>query len=243
MGVENGAQTFELNACNNTFINITEKRFENPGPFATCFGSFQVFKYEDQDHQGDYDEGEPGLENWSFIIYDDQGNQVDTLTTDQNGLAEIELEEGDYTVCEILTSQPNWANTDPGTVDGTYNTPCKPVSITSNGGSGGTPGPASVEIALNDDKDTRFLIEFVSNVGPTWTYRVTEIKGRDLSHWSLIDLDACVSKVIDSSPQATLGQDGSTNTFGIKWDVDESFTTGLISFTLDDTYPAEPFKP
>ncbi len=36
VGVENSAQTFELNICNNQFIGVTARTLSDPGPFAAC---------------------------------------------------------------------------------------------------------------------------------------------------------------------------------------------------------------
>ena len=41
------------------------------------------------------------LANATFEIYDEDGNLVDTITTDENGKAEIELEYGVYTIKEV----------------------------------------------------------------------------------------------------------------------------------------------
>jgi len=42
-GVENSAQTFELDVCDNTFTNVGQNEFSNPGPFAAC-GSITIVK-------------------------------------------------------------------------------------------------------------------------------------------------------------------------------------------------------
>ncbi len=44
VGVENRATTFELNACANTFVNVANQQFSNPGPFAPCGADLAVSK-------------------------------------------------------------------------------------------------------------------------------------------------------------------------------------------------------
>ncbi|MEQ8676682.1 MAG: right-handed parallel beta-helix repeat-containing protein [Aggregatilineales bacterium] len=102
-GVENQAQTFELDACDNIFIAIGERRFENPGPFAPCNGSLTVVK-----------EAAPNAANvnFDFELYDDDNAaSYDTFTLNgsNNGTDNVEvfdsLPEGNYTISE--TNHPN----------------------------------------------------------------------------------------------------------------------------------------
>jgi len=44
VGVENRAATFELNTCANTFVNVANRQFSNPGPFASCGADLSVTK-------------------------------------------------------------------------------------------------------------------------------------------------------------------------------------------------------
>ena len=101
-------------------------------------------------------------------------------------------------------------------------------------------GPESTTIQLNDNKDSSYTIEFVSHIGNTWTYQVSEAHGRSLSHWNL-GIGTCVepNAIISHSPSAgyEAGTDGSTGFYGIKWDLDEDFSSGEFSFTLDADYP------
>jgi hypothetical protein len=68
---------------------------------------------------------------------------------------------------------------------------------------------------------------------------VTEVSGRDLSHW-LLGIVTCVdpSHIVSATPGYSVGYDGSTGFTGIKWDVNDPFTTGVFTFTLDADYPA-----
>ncbi|MCB0035794.1 MAG: right-handed parallel beta-helix repeat-containing protein, partial [Anaerolineales bacterium] len=107
-GVENAAQTFELNACHNIFIDITTKRFENPGPFVDC-GALTITKFDDKNMNGVQDNGESALSGWTFDIYADD-LLVTSETTDSNGQIVLEdFEYNDYEVCE--QQKDGWKNT------------------------------------------------------------------------------------------------------------------------------------
>lgn len=103
--------------------------------------------------------------------------------------------------------------------------PCNPTA----------PGPLSVLLALNDNKDTQIKVTFISEIANTWTYKVEEINGRDLSHWNLI-LGDCLQFVTGASTGAEIGPDGSTGYTGVKWDTAESFSSGTFSITMDKDY-------
>ncbi|GIV79217.1 MAG: hypothetical protein KatS3mg050_3611 [Litorilinea sp.] len=47
LGVENQAESFELNVCENTFTNIAQRELSNPGPFARCTSDVVVTKVVD----------------------------------------------------------------------------------------------------------------------------------------------------------------------------------------------------
>ncbi len=102
-------------------------------------------------------------------------------------------------------------------------------------------GPDSVIIGVNEGAD-KFRVSLESHEGDTWTYRVEEVEGKDLSHWVIGRSGAnysCEGKVLGSSPGATgIGQDGQRPFYGIKWDVSDGFSNDTFSFTLDADYPA-----
>jgi hypothetical protein len=80
-----------------------------------------------------------------------------------------------------------------------------------------------------------------SHVNNTWTYRVKEVSGKDLSHW-VLGVGNCAKVLSDGTPANTqfggLGPDGSTGGFyGVKWNTDGQFNDALFSFTLDGDYP------
>ncbi len=95
----------------------------------------------------------------------------------------------------------------------------------------------SVTIPLNDNKDTTFSITLDSHVGNTWTYTVSKVKGRDLSHWDMI-VPACQNKISSATSGVSYGQDGGSfdaalgNTWVIKWNT----TGGTFSITTDKNY-------
>jgi len=95
-------------------------------------------------------------------------------------------------------------------------------------------GPTTISIP--DNKGTAFSIDFlaVTNGGFTWNYQVTELSGRDLSHWNLI-IPCVLDDLTASQPTSGFeaGFDGSTGYTGIKWNVSDNFTSGDFSFTLD----------
>ncbi|HXF60976.1 MAG TPA: pilus assembly protein TadG-related protein, partial [Caldilineaceae bacterium] len=98
--------------------------------------------------------------------------------------------------------------------------------------------PISGTVSFEDTVQSQYEITFLSHVGNTWTYQVRELAGHDLSHWNL-GIDTCLSQVVSSDPPgAELGVDGSTGFNGIKWNVNDDFSIGVFSFTLDGDYPA-----
>lgn len=74
----------------------------------------------------------------------------------------------------------------------------------------------------------------------TWSYRVEELgsgKGfKDLSHW-VLGLGDC-AEVIQANPAPyEVVKDPRTGIYGIKWEVNEGFESGVFSFTLDGVWP------
>ncbi len=93
----------------------------------------------------------------------------------------------------------------------------------------------------------QFQVEFLgvsnnSNGTSTWDYTVTRVGPPPaLSHFTI---ELCPdAEVASSSPAgASVGPDGSTGTFGIKWEFSNELPLGAVapfSFTLDQTYPVE----
>jgi hypothetical protein len=135
-----------------------------------------VVKYNDLNGNGQQDAGEPGLPNWAFTVYN-AGGQVASGNTNANGEVVFNLAKGTYAICETLTS--GWENTEPGTINPTYGQPCASITV------GQDAGPLTATIRVPNG-NSYYRVDFVSKVGTTWTYRVTEIAGsRDLSHWNL----------------------------------------------------------
>ena len=97
---------------------------------------------------------------------------------------------------------------------------------------------AATTISLNDDRNTTFTVELVSHIENTWTYRITEEQGRDLSHWTL-GIECLLDQIESYTPAGgvEIGTDGSTGFAGIKWNVPDAFGNGLFSLTLDEDYP------
>jgi len=79
----------------------------------------------------------------------------------------------------------------------------------------------------------------------TWTFSVSEGIGKSLSHWNVGFVDGA-GNAIDITPYLTGGTsgydtvDGSTGFVGVKWDVDEEFTSGDFTFSIDyDAFAAD----
>lgn len=198
-----------------------------------------VHKYNDLDEDGERDEGEPPLENWYFTVSDETGVEVATGHTDANGQLVFHVDAGTYQVCETLPE--GWVNTDPGNV-------CQSVIL---GADDVEPGPDEVTLSTGSSS---FFIEFLgtSTDGLTWTYRVTELSGKDLSHWILGLCPAAYDSVVSWSPTVGPGIEGvelvdpdpTTGVSGIKWDLKDNFDPNCVdrdtrefSVTLDTLFP------
>ena len=81
-------------------------------------------KFDDLNGDGDRDAGEPGLRDWTIRAYSDDGdgslepgetNQVAAATTSSTGAYQLDLDPGDYVVCEVR--QNNWTQTAPAPTD------------------------------------------------------------------------------------------------------------------------------
>jgi hypothetical protein len=74
------------------------------------YGDLIIYKFEDLNENGEYDAGEPMLEDWEFVITGD-GMADDGLTDADGELLFSDLLPGEYTVVENLTD--GWTNTTP----------------------------------------------------------------------------------------------------------------------------------
>ncbi len=99
------------------------------------------------------------------------------------------------------------------------------------------PAPDTGVINVNDNKSTKYEISLVGVSGTTWTYRVKEMGGRDLSQWNL-GIVNCLDKITSYSPSSgyASGLDSSTGFVGSKWVVPTSFADGTFSITLNGNY-------
>ncbi|MDD5342009.1 MAG: SdrD B-like domain-containing protein [Patescibacteria group bacterium] len=69
-------------------------------------------KWNDENEDGIWNNGEPGLENWTIQLFE-EGKMIGFTDTDPNGHYMFDdLAAGDYRVCEVL--QPQWIQSYPG---------------------------------------------------------------------------------------------------------------------------------
>ncbi|MEX1018999.1 MAG: choice-of-anchor A family protein, partial [Litorilinea sp.] len=185
------------------------------------------------------DEGEP-IADWEMCIYtvgaqDTLGDLIDCKETDANGKASFAgLALDNYYACEVL--ETGWTLVDPASPDletsaDGNDLACQLVEVD-------TPsvvaGPESVELTIGGNT---FTVEFegVSNNGLTWTYHVDDDGGSpDLSHW-VLGLGLCIEQndIANTSPTyESLGNDGSTGFYGLKWDTDGGLPGAGSTFSI-----------
>lgn len=88
---------------------VTEVWFGN-APDKPKPGTLVVHKFFDENEDGLFDEDEPMLSGWTFTLYNSDGVEVDSGTTDLNGeIIFAELAPGSYRAVETL--QEGWDNT------------------------------------------------------------------------------------------------------------------------------------
>ena len=115
-----------------------------------------------------------------------------------------------------------------------------------DGGRGGVvvpenPDPNWVEeICLDSRGREAYEISFIGvtynqDGTSSWTYRVEELRGKDLSHWN-IGLHPDMDVMPGTTAGYDFGVDGSTDYFGIKWDVNEGFSDDTFTVVLDRWY-------
>lgn len=187
-----------------------------PGP-----GSIAAWKFLDSDKDGLWDAGEPAIGGWQSLCLD--GNSCQT--TASNGFATwSSVATGSHMVSETLPV--GW---------GTLSVP-QPYNVQLGTSTWGPLGVVSTTLTVPGTSDS-YRIEFVGRTGNTWTYRVSEVSGKDLSHW-VLGLGACQGMISSTSPTASdIGKDGSTGFTGAKWNLGGGFTSGQFSITLNGNYP------
>ncbi|MBN2840159.1 MAG: DUF11 domain-containing protein, partial [Coriobacteriia bacterium] len=87
-----------------TSLWFGNKRIQEPEE-----GDILVYKFNDENDNGLYDEGEPMLEGWEFTLSDIEADLESGLTDADGELLFSGLEPGEYTVTETL--QAGWKNT------------------------------------------------------------------------------------------------------------------------------------
>jgi hypothetical protein len=100
----------------NRALNQTDiQAIYNAGSAGKCknrVGTIYGVEFNDLNGNGIRDASEPGLENWTIVLKNNTGNNVDTKLTDINGNYSFGgLAAGNYTVKEVL--QANWTQTFP----------------------------------------------------------------------------------------------------------------------------------
>jgi hypothetical protein len=219
--------------------------------------------WDDADGDGLQDENEPGIADVVMELYiPGQGQVVGRTTTTSRGLYRFEnVPAGTY---EVRIAASNFssagalegavlttANVGEDTLDSDFapHTMTAEATVPLNGGdnltidggillaaSGDTTAPDRVTVELRDNKGSQYEVRLVEQSGRTWSYSVREVSGRDLSYWSL-GIENCLSHIEGYNPGgALLGPDSLTGFQGIKWAVNNSFSEGVFSFTLDNDY-------
>ncbi len=95
--------------CPGAVCTSTPTRTASPTK-TPCFAEVCVFKFEDQDHDGLHDPGEPNIAGWFIHIADPSGNIISTLTTGLQACTGVPALVT-YTVSEVL--QSGWTQTFP----------------------------------------------------------------------------------------------------------------------------------
>ena len=78
-------------------------------------GLIMGIKYRDNNNNGERDEEESNLADWTIRLYDSEGEEVAETKTTWDGYFTFDgLEPGTYTVCEVIPdNDDNWRQTDP----------------------------------------------------------------------------------------------------------------------------------
>jgi hypothetical protein len=193
----------------------------------------RMIKYNDLDQDGTNNElntnsgsGQSGnaLVGWEFTVYGSNGNEVGRNTTSEenagaNGDLGIRasipglISGEEYTICE--TQQDGWVNTEPGTINQTYDEPCETVTLTSD---------TTVTRYFGnyeESPDLRLNLTAECAVGDTLYWRVTNNEDVDID----VTWDGPGSN--DGGPLTALANDrtyfttqdaGGANTTSINWD-------------------------
>jgi hypothetical protein len=95
----------------------------------------------------------------------------------------------------------------------------------------------AITIGLGDNKNSTYNIDMTGQTNDTWSFSVSKLQGRDLSHWSVgflyegsyIDMRNFVDTSASTSG-VQVGVDGSTGYQGIKWDTQGGDFTVKIDY-------------
>ena len=89
--------------------------------------------YQDNNANGSFENGEPGLKDWWLTLYNAAGTQVRRYKTIGTGKTNFwTLAPGSYTLCGEV--RPGWWNTQPGTADSAFgNQPCYAIEAVPGG--------------------------------------------------------------------------------------------------------------
>jgi uncharacterized repeat protein (TIGR01451 family) len=169
------------------------------------------YKFNDENGNGIWDEGEPGLNGWTINLVgesvDDKGHthavSMSTVTANDGegnpGYYSFSVLQGNYTVSEVL--QPGWAQTLPGG-DGTYVISLGNGQLEYDNDFGNVQYAPDISINKSADID-EFCLSDVP-VPVTYTYLVENTGNEPLENVDVTD-DTC------SSPTYQSGDDGSDN--------------------------------
>ena len=192
-----------------------------------------AMKYNDQNGNGAYDDGEPGLYGWTFCVKDENNENVGFCqVTGLDGRATLAPNQaGDFQLCE--DAQNGWINTDPG--DGTA---CKPFSVTQ------APLYAEYYPTLYDIYGVELVEKSEDEL--VWTYAAYQfMESQPLDAWTLA-LPSCIDESQIDGERTTAGwtivedsEAGGTGLRGIRWQTPDGVLPegSIFALALVRPYP------
>ncbi|UCH88340.1 MAG: DUF11 domain-containing protein, partial [Thermoplasmata archaeon] len=171
---------------NNVYKSSGNQDVQVEQPLSPPLSKISGYKYFDRNGDGDWDAGEPALENWTMILNgtDIYGKNVSRVyITDESGYYQFAgLVQGNYTVCEILKESWNCTNR-------TGDPPCTGVIVISEDDTnlthidfGNAPEAPDIEVVKTGDRTEVHVDDII-----TYTINVTNTGLTTLSNVYVYD--------------------------------------------------------